>query len=62
MVNPYVKFGVINWAEVEIQIPAYNSLATRSRNGGGNLRTCGFGDVVFGGKINVFGNDGGDQA
>lgn len=34
--NPYLKMGVTNWAEVEIQIPTYNSLAIRSRNGGGN--------------------------
>jgi len=60
--NPYLKIGVTNWAEVEIQILTYNSLAIRSRNGGGNLRARGFGDVLVGGKLNVFGNDGGDQA
>jgi len=60
--NPYLKLGVTNWAEVEIQIPTYNSIAIRSRNGEGSLRARGFGDVLVGGKINLFGNDGGDRA
>ena len=60
--NPFLKLGVTNWAEVEIQVPSYNSLAVRSRNGQGSLRARGFGDVLVGGKINLFGNDGGDTA
>ncbi|MBN9564292.1 MAG: transporter [Alphaproteobacteria bacterium] len=34
----------------------------RTRNGGGRVRGFGFGDVLLGGKANLFGNDGGDQA
>ena len=60
--NPFLKVGVTNWAEVEIQIPSYNSLAIRSRDGQGSLRARGFGDLLIGGKINLFGNDGGDRA
>jgi Putative MetA-pathway of phenol degradation len=40
----------------------YNRLNVRSRNGGGTTRASGFGDVLLGGKVNFFGNDGGDQA
>ncbi len=60
--NPFLKLGVTNWAEIEVQIPTYNSLSVRSRDGMGNLRARGFGDLLIGGKINLFGNDGGDRA
>ena len=60
--NPFLKLGVTNWAEIEVQVPIYNSLAVRSRAGMGSLRARGFGDVLIGGKISLFGNDGGDQA
>lgn len=60
--NPLFKLGVTNWAELDVQLSAYNSLAIRSRDGGGNLHARGFGDVLVGGKINLFGNDGGEQA
>lgn len=59
--NPFLKLGVTNWAEIEVQIPTYNSMAVRSRSGG-KLHAEGFGDLLLGGKINLFGNDGGDQA
>lgn len=60
--NPFLKLGVTNWAEIEVQIPSYNSLSVRGRDGTGNLRARGFGDLMIGGKINLFGNDGGDRA
>lgn len=60
--NPYLKLGVTNWAEVEIQIPGYNSLEIRGRAGQGTVRARGFGDVLVGSKINLFGNDRGDRA
>jgi len=60
--TPFLKLGVTNWAEVEVQLPFYNSLAIRSRRGEGSLRARGFGDVLVGGKINLFGNDNGDRA
>ena len=60
--NPYIRLGVTNWAEVQVQVPVYNSQATRSRDGQGNTRARGFGDIQVGGKVNLFGNDGGSQA
>ncbi len=61
VVNPNLKLGVTNWAEVDAFFPLYNSLNVRSGDGG-TLRAHGFGDVLLGGKVNFFGNDGGDQA
>jgi hypothetical protein len=60
--NPYLKLGVTNWAEIEVQVPTYNSLAVRSRSSGDHIRARGFGDLLVGGKISLFGNDGGEQA
>lgn len=62
IVNPNLKLGITNWAELDAFLPLYNSLNARSRNGGGISRVHGFGDVLLGGKVNFFGNDGGDQA
>ncbi len=62
VVNPNLKLGLTNWAELDVQIPTYNSLAIRSRVGNGSIRAQGFGDFLIGGKISLFGNDGGDQA
>ncbi len=60
--NPNLKLGVTNWAEFDVFLPLYNSLNVRNRSGGGIVRASGFGDVLLGGKVNFFGNDGGDQA
>ncbi len=62
VVNPNLKLGITNWAELDIFLPLYNSLEIKSRNGAGVLRAHGFGDILLGGKVNIFGNDGGDQA
>lgn len=62
VINPNLKLGITNWAELDVFLPFYNTLEVRSRNGGGRSRGFGFGDVLLGGKVNVFGNDGGDQA
>jgi Putative MetA-pathway of phenol degradation len=62
LINPNLKLGVTNWAELDVFLPLYNSLEVKSRNGAGVLRAHGFGDVLVGGKVNIFGNDGGDQS
>ena len=62
LINPNLKLGVTNWAELDVFLPLYNSLEVKSRNGAGVLRAHGFGDVLVGGKANIFGNDGGDQS
>lgn len=63
VVNPNLKLGITNWAELDVFLPLYNSANVRSRNGGGGpFRADGFGDVLLGGKVNLFGNDTGDQA
>lgn len=59
---PNLKLGLTNWAELDIATALYNSLEVRSRAGGGISKSSGFGDVFVGGKVNFFGNDGGDQA
>ena len=62
VMNPNLKLGITNWAELDIFLPLHNSLEVKSRNGAGVLRARGFGDILLGGKVNFFGNDGGDQA
>jgi hypothetical protein len=58
--DPNLKIGLTNWADLEIQ---FNGLqASRSRDAAsGTLMAYGggFGDVVLRAKINLFGNDGG---
>ena len=62
VVNPNLKLGITNWAEVDVFIPVYNSLEVKSREGGGMQRAFGLGDFLLGAKVNLFGNDEGDQA
>ena len=62
IVNPNLKVGITNWAELDIFIPVYNSLNVTSHTKGAVARASGFGDVLVGGKVNFFGNDGGDQS
>lgn len=62
LTNPNLKLGITNWAELDVFLPLYNSLEVKSGNSAGLLRARGFGDVLLGGKVNIFGNDGGDQS
>lgn len=62
LINPNLKLGITNWAELDVFLPLYNSLEVKSPNGGNVLRAHGFGDFLIGGKVNIFGNDGGDQS
>ena len=61
LINPNLKLGLTNWSEFDLFIPTYNSLEIKTGNHP-TLRATGFGDVLVGGKVNLFGNDGGDQA
>lgn len=60
--TPNLKLGITNWAELDVVTGIYNSAEVRSRVGAGTSKASGFGDVFVGGKVNFFGNDGGDQA
>ena len=60
--TPNLKLGVTNWAELDVVTGLYNSVEVRSRTGAGTSKGSGFGDLFVGGKVNFFGNDGGDQA
>lgn len=62
VVNPNLKLGITNWAELDVFLPVYNFLAVKSRSADNRFRTTGFGAVLLGGKVNFFGNDSGDQA
>ena len=59
--TPIFKFGVTNSIDVEVATAFYNYL---SQSGGGSppLVAKGFGDTAVGAKINVFGNDSGNQS
>ena len=59
--DPVLKLGVTNWADVEVQ---FNGLQTAviGDGMGGVMRSRGFGDVILRTKINVIGNDTGDLA
>ena len=62
VLDPELKLGVTNWADLEAILPLYNSLVTRTPGSGLQPATRssgqGFGDVQLGAKVNVFGNDG----
>lgn len=60
LINPNLKLGITNCSEFDIFLPTYNSL--EAKNNTATLRARGFGDILVGGKVNFFGNDGGDQA
>ena len=59
--DPVLKLGVTNWADIELQFNGLQSIAI----GDGvspTTRARGFGDVLLRTKINFVGNDGGDFA
>lgn len=74
--TPIVKLGVTDWIDFEVGLALFNSLrqsgGATSFNGpsgasgavetGGPIRARGFGDTLLGAKVNLFGNDGGDQS
>lgn len=59
-----VKLGLVDWADLDLVIPASNRFVTRTPIGPGqSSRTAaqGFGDVLVGAKVNVFGDAGEKQ-
>lgn len=61
LVAPNLKLGLTNRVELDVAASLYNSLSTRDATNGVQ-RARGAGDLLLGGKVNLFGNDGGDQA
>jgi hypothetical protein len=57
---PLLKVGVTNWMDFQIGTSLFNHL--RQGSGASAINASGFGDTVLGAKINLFGNDGGDQS
>jgi hypothetical protein len=57
---PLLKAGITNWADLEVAFALYNE--TRTSENGRSSVARGFGDIQIGSKINLLGNDGGDQA
>ena len=57
ILDPNLKLGLNDWAELDAVLPLHDSQVTRSRTGG---RTAGqgLGDLQLGGKVNLFGNNG----
>jgi hypothetical protein len=61
LIDPNLKLGLTNCSEFDIFLPVYNNLEVKS-TGYPTLLAHGFGDILVGGKVNFFGNNGGDQA
>lgn len=63
-----MKIGVTNWMDLEFGLSLLNGLRqsggglNATNDSGGTTRARGFGDTLVGAKINLFGNDGGDQS
>lgn len=58
ILDPNVKLGLNDWAELDAVLPLFDSEVTRSRVGSGRESGQGVGDLQLGGKINFAGNDG----
>jgi hypothetical protein len=58
--NSNLKVGLCNNSDLQIVVPTYSSVRTRSA--GATQRDSGFGDLVTRLKINFWGNDGGKTA
>jgi hypothetical protein len=59
---PVLKLGLTNWADLQLGFTLYGETRTSDRILGGTTVARGFGDMLIGSKINLLGNDGGDQA
>jgi hypothetical protein len=58
--DPDLKIGVTNWADVEVQFNGLQSLRSfESESGAALANVVGFGDVFLRTKMNLFGNDAG---
>lgn len=55
------RLGVTNNFEVNATIDSYNRIKSTDNIAGQTTRFSGFGDTVIGGKLNLWGNEGGDD-
>ena len=58
---PNLKLGLTNRVEFDVEATLYTSQSMRGP-GGVAQRATGAGDLLLGGKVNLFGNDGGDRS
>ncbi len=56
ILDPNLKLGLNDWAELDAVLPLHDSQVTRSRSG--RMAGQGLGDLQLGGKVNFLGNDG----
>ena len=56
------RLGVTDRLEINAAIDGYNRVKSTDNIAGGTIRSSGFGDTVVGGKLNLWGNEGGDDA
>lgn len=59
---PVLKAGLTNWVDFEMGFALYYEVRTTDRGSGNSTTARGLGDVQIGSKINLLGNDGGEQA
>ena len=63
LADPLLKLGLTNTIDVEVMFGGFNTLHTIDNASGTPLQSGrGYGDTTFTGKLNLFGNDGGDVA
>jgi hypothetical protein len=60
--DPNVRIGLNQWAEFDLSTALYASQEQRGQAGQGVQRASGLGDTQIGGKVNFWGNQGGDTA
>jgi len=57
--DPNVRIGITNWAELDVQFNGLQSSRSETESGAPVAQGAGFGDVVLRTKMNLFGNDDG---
>ena len=62
LANPEIRLGITNNTEFDVSVPLYNVQFTKDPKSQAQSSVQGVGDLLVGGKVNFFGNDGGDQA
>ncbi len=60
--NTNLKAGLFHHIDLQIIVPAFNTVRMEDRSAGLTRKTSGFGDLVSRLKINLWGNDGGRTA
>jgi len=60
--TPLIKAGITDWADLEVGLALFNDVESKDLASNTSAHASGFGDVLLGSKINLFGNDGGNQS